>query len=112
MATTFTFTPSYAAQAARKPKTNNSVFGDGYEQRSEAGLNSQPENWNMQFLNRPLAEGDSIDAFLSACKGVNYFLWTTPRGVAGKFICREWSYNLDVGNNVTIAGLFEQVFDP
>lgn len=110
--TTFSYTPSYPAQAVRTPKTTNSVFGDGYEQRAEDGINSLPEAWDLQFLSRDQAEGDAIDAFFAARKGVTYFQWTTPKGYAGNFICRTWTYNLDKGNRVTVTARFEEVFDP
>lgn len=110
--TTFSYTPSYPAQAVREPATRNAKFGDGYEQRAEDGLNSLPEKWDLQFINRDTTEGDAIDAFLKTHKGVSYFQWTTPQAVTGNFICRSWTYSLDKGNNVTITARFEQVFDP
>lgn len=110
--TTFSYTPSYPAQAQRTPKTRNSVFGDGYEQRAEDGINSLKEIWTLQFLNREEAEAILIDTFFAERKGATYFEWTTPTGVAGKFICRTWTYDLGRGNMVTINATFEQVFDP
>jgi len=110
--TTFSYTPSYSASAARQPRTRVSQFGDGYSQRQPDGINVLPEIWDLQFLNRDKTEGDAIDAFLALHAGVNFFEWTTPSGVTANFICKSWTYALDRGNNVTITGRFEQVFDP
>lgn len=110
--TTFSYTPDYQPQATRAPATNNAKFGDGYEQRAEAGINSLPEIWDLSFTNRDLSEADGIDAFFTARKGVTYFEWTTPTGVAGKFICRTWNYSRVNAILASVTAKFEQVFDP
>lgn len=109
---TFTYVPSYPAQAVREPKTRNAKYGDGYEMRQEEGINSLAEVWDLQFMNRDTTEGDAIDTFLITQKGGIPFDWTTPKGVAGTFICRNWTYNKDKGNLISITARFEQVFDP
>lgn len=109
---TFSYNPSYSAKAVRAPKTKTARFGDGYEMRAEDGINTNPENWDLQFINRDTTEGDAIDAFLSDKKGVTPFQWTTPRGVSGNFVCKSWTYDLGSGNLVSITARFEQVFDP
>jgi len=107
----FTWALSYSPQAQRKPRRKKISFGDGYSQRSQDGINSKPEIWNVSFLNRDTTEGYAIDAFLTARGGVEKFEWTTPTGVTANFICEEHDLVLSVGNNVTITGVFEQVFE-
>lgn len=109
---TFTYIPSYPAQAPREPRIRSARYGDGYEMRAEDGINSFAEVWELQFMGRDTTEGDGIDTFLKTHKGSIPFDWTTPRGVAAQFICRNWTYSLDKGNNVNITARFEQVFDP
>lgn len=107
----FTWTLSYSPQASRKPRNKFISFGDGYSQRVPDGINNLPEMWNVSFLNRDTTEGYAIDGFLKARGGVEKFQWTTPTGITANFICKEWDLNLAVGNNVTITGIFEQVFE-
>lgn len=110
--TTFTYSPSYPAQAARTPAIRTAQFGDGYEQRTEAGFNSFKEVWDLQFIGRDVAEAEAIDDFFQTHKGYLPFQWETPRGDTLNFICKSWTYALDRGNNVNINARFEQVFDP
>lgn len=110
--TTFSYTPSYPAQAERAPKVRGISYGDGYELRTEDGINSFKEVWNLSFFSMELSDGNAIDDFLKTHKGVNYFQWTTPKGLLANFICKAWTYSLDRGNKVTITAKFEQVFDP
>lgn len=109
---TFSYAADYGAAGKRTPRVRSSKFGDGYEQRQEDGINSMQEIWDLQFMNREAEVGNAIDAFLTALKGVAPFTWTTPSGVSGSFICKDWTYSLDRGNNVSITARFEQVFDP
>lgn len=111
--TTFSYIADAQPDAPRAPATNNAKFGDGYEQRSEAGINSLPEIWEVSFTNRDLSEANAIDTFFKDRKGVTYFQWTTPTGVSGNFICRSWNYKRVNAILASItAARFEQVFDP
>lgn len=86
--------------------------GDGYEQRVRFGLNTDPKEWQLTFLNRTDAERDNIVGFLEARSGVESFDWTPPRGSAGKYVCEEWQATLLNCNNNTVNATFRQVFEP
>ena len=109
---TFTYTPSFDATEASRPRVRKFQSGDGYEQRIRFGLNTNPKEWQLVFSNRTDAERDLILAFLDARGGVESFDWTPPRGTAGKYVCEEWQTTLSNCNNNQIRATFRQVFEP
>jgi phage-related protein len=109
---TFTFTPSFEATEASKPRTRKFQAGDGYEQRIRFGLHTDPKEWMLQFSNRTDTERDQIAAFLEARAGVESFDWTPPRGSAGKYVCEDWQITLSNCNNNQIRATFREVFEP
>jgi phage-related protein len=109
---TFDFTPSFEATESSKPRVRRFQAGDGYEQRVRFGLNTDPKEWTLTFSERSDTERDQITAFLDARGGFEAFDWTTPRGVAGKFVCEEWQVTLRACNFNTITATFRQVFEP
>lgn len=109
---TFTFTPSFEATEASKPRTRKFQAGDGYEQRIRFGLHTDPKEWTIQFSNRTDTERDQIAAFLEARAGVESFDWTPPRGSAGKYVCEDWQITLSNCNNNQIRATFREVFEP
>ena len=108
---TFSYIPDFSAQMTVRPRVNAVKFGDGYEQRVADGINTQPQSWALTFNNRTDSEIALIEGFLSARGGIEAFDWTTPRGVAGKFVCREWSSRLEKFNVNGLQATFEQVFE-
>lgn len=109
---TFTWTPSFEATEASRPRVRKFEAGDGYQQRIRFGLNTDAKEWSLQFANRNDSERDAILAFLEARGAVESFDWTTPRGISGKFICEEWQATLSNCNNNQIRATFKQVFEP
>jgi phage-related protein len=108
---TFTYTPSFEATESSKPRANKFQAGDGYEQRIRFGLNADPKEWSLTFAERTDAERDDILTFLEARAGVERFDWTSPRGVAGKYVCEEWQVTMRAYNFNTIQATFRQVFE-
>jgi phage-related protein len=108
----FTFTPSFEATEASKPRVRKFAAGDGYEQRIRFGLNTDPKEWTLQFSNRDDTERDAILAFLEARGGVEAFSWTPPRGSAGKYVCEQWQATLSNCNNNQIRATFREVYEP
>jgi phage-related protein len=109
---TFTFTPSFEATEASKPRVTKVQFGDGYEQRAVFGLNANPKEWTLIFSERTDTERDEITTFLDTEGGVNSFDWTPPSGSAGKYVCEEWQVTLRVFNFNTIQAKFREVYEP
>ena len=109
---TFSFTPSFEATEASKPRVRKFAAGDGYEQRVRFGLNTDPKEWTLTFSERTDTERDAILAFLEARAAVESFDWTSPRGIAGKYICEEWQVTMRAYNFNTIQATFREVFEP
>ena len=109
---TFTYTASYEANENSRPTVRKIQFGDGYEQRLQFGLHTNPKEWTLTFSNRTDTERDAILSFLDARGGTESFDWTPPRGTAGKYVCEEWQTTLSNCNNNQIRATFRQVFEP
>lgn len=109
---TFSYTPSFEATESSQPRVRTFVAGDGYQMRARFGLNTDPKEWSLTFMNRDDTERDAILGFLEARGGVESFDWTPPRGTAGKYICSEWQATLINCNNNTVTATFKQVFEP
>lgn len=107
---TFTWIPSNGSSVSRTPKVNRAKFGDGYEQRSLNGINTNPRMWQVMFSSRETAEADQIASFLNARGGVESFDWTPSDGVAGKFLCVSWTDAYDSAGYRSINATFEEVF--
>ena len=61
---TFTYTPSFEATEASKPRVSKIQYGDGYEMRATFGLNVDPKEWTLTFSERTDTERDNITTFL------------------------------------------------
>lgn len=109
---TFTYTPSTGAAVDHKPAVRQVKFGDGYEQRLAAGLNTDPEMWRLEFRGLTTSTATAIDNFLKARNAVETFDWLSPSGTAAKFVCPEWSRSFDEPNVESIRATFVQVFEP
>tara|TARA_R100001463_G_scaffold897_3_gene4010 strand:- start:355 stop:690 length:336 start_codon:yes stop_codon:yes gene_type:complete len=109
---TFSYTPSFPALEQSAPIVRTVVFGEGFQQRLQFGLNRDPKNWSLTFANRDDTERDNIITFLEARSGTESFDWTPPRGSAGKFLCRAWATDMAIHGRTTINATFEEVFEP
>lgn len=106
---TFTWKPSRHPSRVSAPRVRSTRFGDGYEQRYRDGLNANLPSWDVSFNGMARLEADAIDAFLGAHGGADAFDWTDPRGVTGKFVCREWRLIEHGRGLASITATFEQV---
>jgi phage-related protein len=97
-----------------KPKAlvSSTEFGDGYSQRSPAGLHEIRDTWDVSFTDIDTAVADQIEAFLRDGLAYKAFDWTPPRRtVAQSFICT--SYQRVLGSVVgldSISATFEEDF--
>lgn len=79
-APTFSYTPHDSSPGAREvPRVRTAMFGDGYEQRSSAGIIDFDQFWDLTFDNEDLTSISAIKTFLRARRGVEPFWWTPPR---------------------------------
>jgi len=109
---TFTWIPTKEPTEGSQPRVRAFAAGDGYEQRTRFGLNTNPKEWSLEFSNRTDAEREQIADFLDSRGGVESFDWTSPRGVSGKYKCPQWQITLSNCNNNQIRATFQQVYEP
>jgi phage-related protein len=106
----FLWTPSYNLSSDFQPKIKSTKFGDGYEQISPDGINSNLLIFNLEFNNRNLDETTAILHFLFMRNGSESFVWVTPPPVANqlRFKCKQWNYKENFYNNYSITAQFLQ----
>ena len=109
---TFTYQPDNSAQVSVKPRIMRAQFGDGYQQRVADGINIRPRQWSLSFNTRTDAEIAPVAAFLEARNGLEAFDWTPPQGLAGKFICEQWSQTVVRYGINDLSATFVEVFEP
>ena len=70
--------PDRGVSIDQAPRILRAAYGDGYEQRVSAGINSLPESWNLTWNNKTLNEANKIVKFLEDQGGVTAFDWYPP----------------------------------
>tara|TARA_B100001250_G_C19124365_1_gene496749 strand:- start:35 stop:388 length:354 start_codon:yes stop_codon:yes gene_type:complete len=106
--------PSYGISKSSKPKIRVVKFMDGSaEQRLSFGMNNNPKTWNPTWENITEAQSDTIETFLDArAADADYFTWTPPNeSSSGKYVCLDWTKQINVSGFATITATFEQVFE-
>jgi phage-related protein len=104
--------PNIDFQVNHEPKIISAQMGDGYSQRTPAGINFQPRSWNLRWEPITVAEADAIEAFLIARGGYEAFWWTPPRGgPAVKVICPRWVRTEPQWNASGLMASFVENFD-
>jgi phage-related protein len=108
---TFNYSSSYELTVSRSPRVNVIRFGDGYEQRTSDGINTNPREYNVSF-NKDNAEISAIDNFLTERGGLYSFLWSPDDGTPqGKFVCREWSKSFSGPYSSRLSATFVEVYE-
>lgn len=108
MTATFTWFPDASVELDIEPRVQTAKFGDGYEQRTQVGLNPILEQWSLSFTGLA-AEINAIEAFLREQGGYKSFIWKNPNEVEGRFICRKWKLKRERGVKLGLTCMFEQV---
>jgi len=114
MATFPSISPDYGARKNSAPVVRKVQFGDGYEQRTSLGINQNPKQWSLSFVNITETESDTIETFLDA-RAVDSasFDWQPPNSsVTYKWVCENWSKSIPYANRATIQATFREVFEP
>jgi len=106
----FTWVPDEGSTQSVEPRVLLAKFGDGYEQRTNDGINHMPEVWSVSFSGNTTEIG-SIVAFLKAHGGSVKFDWVTPFSDLLVFVCKKWSISRQVTGVHTLTAEFNQVFE-
>lgn len=113
MATFPDIAPDYGASKQAQPRVRAIEFGSGYSQRAVFGINQDPKVWSLSWVNRTATDTNSIEDFLEARGGSQFFNWTPPDDtVSYKWICSKWQKTMPYPNLFNITATFVQVFDP
>jgi phage-related protein len=89
-------------------------FGDGYKQRSNAGINARTETWDLSFPAFPDSKAAQLDIFLDKVGRNTVFLWQSPdrtsleRFVIIKSISRKYLGSDGVTNFSSYTLTFER----
>ena len=104
--------PTVGTTQTVRPRVFVAQFGDGYSQRTAAGLNAQPQIWTVSWSPVTQTHADTITNFLAARGGVQAFRWTPPGQTTQRvFVCREWTVTPRGAQLVDISASFVEVFD-
>ena len=113
MATFPDYNPQYSATKRSQSNLRITQFGDGYQQRTNFGLNQDPKVWNLTF-NVDDEDADEIETFLEARgKDGASFDWSPPdTATTFKWICRSFNREMFEFDRNRITASFEEVFEP
>ncbi len=88
-------------------------FGDGYELRSKAGLNSLAKKWDPTWTNLTKAQADTIYQFILPRLQFEAFLWEHPTElVKYKVVCESVTKSHTEYDNFSISLSLVQDFNP
>ncbi len=88
--------PSDRTQTNRQPTVLSTPFGDGYRQRSRAGLNGDLTKATLIWVGLSRADAIAIETFLAARGGVEPFRWTAPwEDTERLWLATKWGRGFD-----------------
>ncbi|KVE45468.1 phage tail protein [Burkholderia sp. BDU5] len=90
-------------------KVRTASFGDGYQQRVGDGINSRRAKWPITVIGT-LTEVQPIMDFLDRHAGIKSFLWASPIGAPGRYVCASYTPRRGAGSIVTLTATFEETF--
>ncbi len=108
--------PDKNMSAQSQPKVRITDFGDGYQQRTAAGINNLDQSYSVSFSNRTKEEIDDIVAFFVSKGGVTNFTFTIPDSnnsgeTAIKVIYMSWTQIYKVGDFYNCSASFKRVYE-
>ena len=109
----FFWIPSYSPTISTEPSVRTLKFGDGYEQRTPDGVNTNLLKISLNYDNRDEAESTAIAHFLNERGGAEAFVYLPPSPYSSmkKFICRKWDVTMNFDNNYSIKVDLEEVVE-
>jgi phage-related protein len=107
----FTYLPA-TANVVKKPRVLEAKFGDGYAQRTNFGVNANPQIWQLTFdFGGNSTAHQGFLNFLDALNGTTAFDWTPPgAGASLRFVCKDYACNISGGYRSQCTATFEQDF--
>lgn len=106
-----TYIPDKTFTRAVRPRNYVAKFGDGYEQRTSAGINSLDEELIAVFRTRPKAEIDALISAVAATRGVTSFTVTLPDGDVIRAVANDWAKIYEYDDFYTANITMRRVYD-
>ena len=106
----FAWFPDEGSTENIKPSVTSNKFGDGYEQRTTQGINSEVITWTLSFTANN-TDSLPIRAFLRARGAKDAFQWVNPFGELGLYVCRDWTSSKVSPSLVKIDAKFDRVYE-
>ncbi|QQM31737.1 phage tail protein [Martelella lutilitoris] len=104
--------PSVQSTRETEFRVLESSFGDGYSQRSGAGLNAEGLTFNAVWSSLSISQADQIEAFFRSLRGFHAFEWKAPRDKAARlYRCKSWTRGFLGSGRDTITAKIERVYD-
>lgn len=90
MTVTFTppINPAYSSPFQATFATSQVNFGDGYNQRTAAGIKTRQRLWNLSWQSITEAQNDALTAFFDSCGEYISFTWADPLGINTKWFTK------------------------
>ena len=109
----FFWIPSYSPTISTEPAVRTLKFGDGYEQRSPDGINTNLLKVSLTYDNRDEAETTAISHILHQRGGSEAFVYLPPSPYSSmkKFVCRRWDVTMNFDNNYSIKVDLDEVVE-
>ena len=107
----FIWIPSYNKSVNHSPKSKTVKFGDGYEQRTQDGINNELLSIDLSFNSRDLYETEAILNFLFRMNGYLSFIFigNAPYDSEKLFVCRNYNSSPVFYDNFNVSATFEEV---
>ena len=108
----FTWPARNIASGEETQRLRENALGDGYNQVTGDGINSEVDSWPLTFTAR-LATINEIRKFLKRHRGGKGFAWTPPAGELGVFRYTSSIGFKPLGRDLyTLTVTFETSFHP
>ena len=78
--TTLVLTNRISQSSARtqNQRVTTVTYGDGYEQRSQWGINARRDSWTIEWIGLDATESATLNTFWQSVGLLNSWTWTAP----------------------------------
>jgi phage-related protein len=98
--------PSAGSNEKRTFNVLKTSFGDGYQQRAAAGINSARTVWQLSWQGLTTTNANTVEAFIEARGGHESFYWTPPNSSQGRWVCEGFSRTEEGAAHASISATF------
>ena len=100
------YPPEVGSGRNTKMRLIKTRFGESYEQRGSFGINPKGEQLSLSWVAVPVADADTMLAFLETHEGRTPFLFTYPGQAQTLYTCEEWDDEFQGSDAKQISAVF------